>query len=145
MRAKPEEKSFAEFLLQIGNGTYPTCDLDDDETIELPQSIITNTDIVTEIYGNNFESPDHVSKFSKVAILAPRNDHCQEINEKTLSLIPGNTRSYTSVNRLITENDNEELQFPVEFLNSLELTGLPSHKLNLKVGAIVMLLRNLNV
>mgnify|MGYP001024149389 CR=1 FL=1 len=40
MRAKPKEKVFAEFLLQIDHGTYPICDL------ELPQSIITNTDIL---------------------------------------------------------------------------------------------------
>jgi len=33
------------------------------------------------------------------------------------------------VNRLVSENDSEILQFPVEFLDSLELTGLPSNKL----------------
>ena len=33
----------------------------------------------------------------------------------------------------------------MEFLDSLELSGLPPHKLHLKVGAMVMLLRNLNV
>lgn len=32
----------------------------------------------------------------------------------------------------------------MEFLNSLELSGLPPHILKLKTGAIVMLLRNLN-
>jgi len=32
MRAKPEEKAFAEFLYQIDNGAYLTCDLDDDKT-----------------------------------------------------------------------------------------------------------------
>ena len=73
---------FAECFLRVSNGTYPTCDLDDDEIIEL------NTDIVIEIYGNNFGSPDHVSKFSKITILAPRNDHCQEINERIFNFIP---------------------------------------------------------
>lgn len=144
MRAKPEEKEFAKFLLEIGNGTYP-CSEADEETIELPLSVITNTDIVTEIYGKKFNSPEDVLQYSKVAILAPRNDHCQEINKRVLELIPGNVKIYTSLNRLITENDNEELQFPIEFLDSLDLTGLPPHKLELKVGTIVMLLRNLNV
>jgi len=32
-----------------------------------------------------------------------------------------------------------------EFLNTLSPNGLPLHKLELKVGSIVMLLRNLNV
>jgi hypothetical protein len=34
--------------------------------------------------------------------------------------------------------------YPVEFLNSLNLSGLPLHDIKLKVGAVVMLLRNLD-
>ena len=33
---------------------------------------------------------------------------------------------------------------PVEFLNSLDLSGLPSHEVKLKAGAAAMLLRNLD-
>lgn len=141
MRAEAGEKEFSEFLLQIGNGTFPHSD---SGIIELPTSTISE-DIIRDIYGEKFDTPEDVVKFCNVAILAPKNDHCQEINAKILDLIPGETKSYTSVNRLISENDSEILQFPVEFLDSLELTGLPPNKLNLKVGAIVMLLRNMNV
>jgi ATP-dependent DNA helicase PIF1 len=35
--------------------------------------------------------------------------------------------------------------YPQEFLQSLNFTGLPLHELRLKEGAIVMLLRNLNI
>ena len=33
--------------------------------------------------------------------------------------------------------------FPVEFLNSIELTGLPEHELKLKIGTPIILLRNI--
>ena len=34
--------------------------------------------------------------------------------------------------------------YPIEFLNFIKLSGLPDHKLALKVAAPIMLLRNLN-
>jgi len=46
------------------------------------------------------------------------------------------------VDTLITADESEILQFSSEFLDSLEMTGLPSHKLSLKEGAVVILLRN---
>ncbi|XP_046683580.1 uncharacterized protein LOC124369583 [Homalodisca vitripennis] len=38
----------------------------------------------------------------------------------------------------------EAVHFPTEFLNSLKSSGLPPHKIVLKVGCPVILLRNLN-
>jgi hypothetical protein len=35
MRAKTEEKDFSEFLLQIGNGTYPYFNYEDQEVVDL--------------------------------------------------------------------------------------------------------------
>ena len=40
--------------------------------------------------------------------------------------------------------DDYAAYYPVEFLNSLNLSGLPLHYIKLKVGAVVMLLRNLD-
>jgi len=78
------------------------------------------------------------------AILAPKNEHGDEINKRVLDLLPGSSRTYTSVNTFITEDKSKLLQFPSEFLDSLEMTGLPYHGPILKEGAVVMLLRNLN-
>lgn len=140
MPANEEESEFADFPLKIGNGEYPS---NNENLIELPSSIICDADIVSEMYGKNLCTSTSFD-LSKTAILAPKNEHCDEINKKVLDLLPGNARSYTSVNTLISEEKNEVLQFPTEFLNSLEMSGLSPHTLTLKEGTIVMLLRNLN-
>ena len=43
-----------------------------------------------------------------------------------------------------SDNINDNL-YPTEFLNSLNVQGFPLHKLELKVNASVMLLRNLDI
>ena len=39
---------------------------------------------------------------------------------------------------------NKDRLYPLEFLNSLTFSGIPNHKLQLKVGNVIMLLRNIN-
>lgn len=51
--------------------------------------------------------------------------------------------SYKSVDSTMTEDD--AVNYPIEFWNSLEPPGMPQHCLNLKVGSSIILLRNLNV
>ena len=38
-----------------------------------------------------------------------------------------------------------ELKYPTEYLHSLKFPGFPVHKLSLRIGAIVMLIRNLSI
>ena len=51
---------------------------------------------------------------------------------------------YLSIDSLDTNDEQERSNFPIEFLNTLNFSGMPPHELKLKPGAIVMLLRNLN-
>ena len=54
---------------------------------------------------------------------------------------PGEETEYRSVDSAM--NDNEAVHYPVEFLNSLELTEMPTHILRLKVGSPIMILRSI--
>lgn len=40
-------------------------------------------------------------------------------------------------------NEEESITYPNEFLNAIETSGLPLHQLQLKIGAPIILLRNL--
>ena len=56
--------------------------------------------------------------------------------------IPGIKKTYRSINTVLKED--EIVDFPVEMLNSINLSGMPEHIIELKFGVPVMLLRNLN-
>ena len=56
--------------------------------------------------------------------------------------LPGDTITLRSVDSVCDE-DHAAL-YPPEFLNSINVSGLPPHKMNLKTGAPIMLLRNLD-
>jgi ATP-dependent DNA helicase PIF1 len=57
-------------------------------------------------------------------------------------MMPVAARSFYSIDKIMDEE--EATSYPVEFLNSLNTSGLPQHKLTLKVGSPIMLLRNLD-
>jgi ATP-dependent DNA helicase PIF1 len=47
------------------------------------------------------------------------------------------------INKVIDEE--KVLEYPVEFLNFLEISGMPSHELTLKIESPIILLHNLNL
>ena len=52
---------------------------------------------------------------------------------------------YKSIDTVECDTDEHITNYPTEFLNNLTPTGFPPHALSLKEGAIIMLLRNLNI
>jgi ATP-dependent DNA helicase PIF1 len=136
--------SFANILLQIGNGAIPTSP--EDGQIVLPGgscTVVTSTDnLITSIYPNISQNYVRIQWLCERAILAPKNDMVDFINHKILKTIPSEEKTYRSNDR--TQSDEDALQFPTEFLNSLNPPGMPAHVLTLKKGAPVILLRNLD-
>ncbi|XP_074356202.1 uncharacterized protein LOC141695891 [Apium graveolens] len=84
---------------------------------------------------------------SERAILTPTNQTVGHLNSLIVDKLPGESVSYFSVDVAEefgrTDEDLNEA-FPIEYLNSLNVAGMPPHDLKLKVGAVVMPMRNLN-
>ncbi|XP_075170171.1 ATP-dependent DNA helicase PIF1-like [Haematobia irritans] len=59
-------------------------------------------------------------------------------------MLPGNSKIYSSFDEIITDDIRERDNYPVEFLNTLSVSGMPPHKLELKINCIVLLIRNLD-
>lgn len=77
-------------------------------------------------------------------ILCTTNRDCLEINNKIIDELPGANTFYHSADTITSDDEIAETLYTTEFLNSLQLSGLPPHELRLKNGTIVMLIRNLN-
>ena len=142
-RVDPNELNFASYLLRIGEGRERT---NEDGLIRIPDCMLTaeNTieSLVDEVFpdlGNNLNNTDYLVQRS---ILTPKNVDVDMLNLKISEKIEGEAVVYTSADS-IDDDDNAHL-FPTEFLNSLTPNGLPAHKLTLKVGMPIVLLRNLN-
>jgi ATP-dependent DNA helicase PIF1 len=76
------------------------------------------------------------------AILAAKNVNVNELNLKIQHLLPGDMVLYKSIDTAC--DATEAVNCPTEFLNSLYLPSKPPHNLQLKVGSLVILPRDLN-
>ena len=149
-------KEFNDWVLSIGDGTAQGTvhsDDGDSELVEIPHDVLIPRlesaidDIIRSTYPNLATLYSDPAYLRERAIISPKNDTIDEINGRVLSLIPGHEKVYLSSDALVEsskEHGNLDLLYPVEFLNSLQFKGIPPHKLALKIGSPVMLLRNLN-
>jgi len=65
-----------------------------------------------------------------------------------LDLMPGEEKTYLSYDTPLTQNgncDDVDDVHTLEFLNIINALGLPHHKIRLKIGVPIMLLRNIDL
>jgi hypothetical protein len=76
------------------------------------------------------------------------NDDVDSLNQKILNLFPGQTQVFHSADSIPPSahagEDDPMLNYPMEYLNSINCSGLLLAALALKPGCPVMILRNLN-
>ncbi|UYV83807.1 hypothetical protein LAZ67_X000215 [Cordylochernes scorpioides] len=121
---------FSAWLLKLGNGEL-TNDLGlDSDTFEIPSEMVCNGDLVKEIYGDKL-LPSDFEQYTDKAILCPRNVDVDDINNRVLDILEGDSITYFSSDSIddATPEDNES--YPPVFLNSLNPSGMPLHKLKL--------------
>ncbi|CAF1287602.1 unnamed protein product [Rotaria sp. Silwood1] len=135
---------FAQQLLSLGDGKIaadPTTGL-----ITIPNNFCNIVDSIETLKTSVF--PDIRRCFNnhkwlcERAILAPKNGSVNAINLQIQQQLPGVDVSYKSIDTVV--DIDQAVQYPTEFLNSLEPPGMPPHSLVLKVGSPIMLLRILD-
>jgi hypothetical protein len=140
MRANQDESHFAAWLLEVGNGSAD----DLQHNVTIPSECLLRGNLAEEVFGNSVLANEMSTLHTKI-ILCSTNDKVNELNRQIIQKLPGEITVVKSIDQIICEPGEDPTEYPVEFLNTLLTSGLPPHELHLKIGAIAMLLRNLDI
>ena len=102
----------------------------------------TKDDLIESIFPDLQANYINHAWLRERAILAAKNIDIDAINFKIQQSLPGNEILFKSIDT-VTDPD-EAVNYPVEFLNSLDLPRTILHNLRLKIGSLIISLRNLN-
>ncbi|XP_023315514.1 ATP-dependent DNA helicase PIF1-like [Trichogramma pretiosum] len=116
------------------------------QLITMPPTFCTTTasrsQLIQKVFPHLTQNYTSHKWLSERAILAATNNDVHMINYSIQNEIPGEPTTYKSIDTVM--NQDEVVHYPTEFLNSLDLPGMPPHDLTLKIGVPIILLRNIN-
>nr|KAJ0204427.1 hypothetical protein LSAT_V11C500276410 [Lactuca sativa] len=125
-------KSFSNWLLDIGEGNLGGPN-DGEAIVDIPEDILINDpcdpigSLINFVYPSILENFNIAGYFQERAILAPKNEVVQEINDRLLKLIPGEQKEYLSSDSLcqsefVHDQFDANLYSP-DVLNGLKISG----------------------
>ncbi|KAI3914985.1 hypothetical protein MKW98_020532 [Papaver atlanticum] len=139
-------RRLAKWILDIGNGELPAISLDgseDKDWIKIPSDLLIDYTMYPDFMNKRLDR----EYLAERSILVPKNECVHSINSHVLASIPGEEHTYLSADSIGPESSEYHSSivfYDKEFLNKHEESGIASHKLTLKLGVPIMLLRNLN-
>lgn len=151
-----ELEKFAQWVLALGDGKLPVSKRNDESEatwIDIPDDLLIKTtgdkihSIVNEVFPGFASKYTDPSYLASRAIVCPNNSTVDDINDRMVDMVPGEVKEYLSCDTISKSSEHIpdfDLLYPTEFLNSISANNFPAHKLALKKGVTVMLLRNLN-
>jgi len=136
-------RTFTNWLLCLGNNKLETIDEDYIKCPNMMKLLPADTRaMAVAIYPQLHEGQVTNEYLHERAILALRNKEVLLINVMVLSYLQGAQVDFLSAD--FAKDMEVANTYLSEFLNTLEVSGMPSHKLSFKIGAPVMLLCNLD-
>ncbi|GBN97289.1 hypothetical protein AVEN_166347-1 [Araneus ventricosus] len=112
MRAIETERKFSNWLLKIGEGKSG-------DNVMLPDICYpSEQNPVKQLYGDLNLSTIMPEELKGRAILSVTNDAFIDRHNQVLACLAGETVVYEAVDDIVSDDPNDRLTFPVEFLNS---------------------------
>ena len=138
-----DSQEFSDLLLKIGKGKFE----EQEGQIALPPQLCTMINNIEDLINHVYPGIENIALkadcwLCERAILVATNELAATINSLILEKFSAQKIMYKSVDTVV--NQDEAVNYPVEFLNSVTAPGLPAHTISLKVGTPIMLLRNLH-
>jgi hypothetical protein len=103
--------------------------------------------LINTIYDLFSEKHSDSLYLAERAIVYPTNKVTDSINDAIFSMVPGDATIFDSSDSICKTMDHTadaDLLYPSKFLHGIEPPNFPRHRIMLKVGVPVMLLRNIN-
>ena len=135
---------FSDWLHDIGHGIGVTAD--GNITLSPAMTSPTLSDLIDYIYPDvACIPPPSPEYFLDRAILSPRNGDVEDINHTILEKLHGDKRIYLSADTILQADGTQDphASVPAEFLRAMPISGMPPGELRLKVGAPIIIMRNL--
>ena len=136
-----DASEFANNLIMLGDGNINVNSIDNSIKLPVGKMVSNSIELKNNVYPDFQVNYENKEWLSERCILAPINDVVYKINEQLLNEIPEEIKNYKSIDNLANQEDN--INYSTEFLNSLQPSGFPPHNLKLKRGASIILLRNI--
>ncbi|CAG9827254.1 unnamed protein product [Diabrotica balteata] len=124
------EDLFADYLLSVGDGIYG-------ENIKLPSTIKGEGDVVEFVYVH-IQNSIAEGLLTELAIIAPTNEDCAQLNQQVLDFLDGEERVYLNIDKVVSDDINEHLLLPTEFLNKVEGGHLFQKGMNVMLSIFAM-------
>jgi hypothetical protein len=155
-----EQREFAKWVLNVGNASLPAIAEEgvDPDWIKIPSHMKLLVEdcslrgLIRTIYPDHQRHSGNAMYLMQHNILAPKNIDVDEINNAIIKLLSEELNMYQSVDSLAPTEEGASVAarvsmdslYSVNFLNTLQFSGIANHKLEVKVGVPILLLRNLN-
>jgi hypothetical protein len=147
-------------VLNVGDDIFPTITEKegvDPDWIKIPSHMrllakdYNLRGLIRSIYPNHQRHFGDAMYLMQSSIMALKNTDVDEINNAILESLSKELHTYLSADSLasiegasVATKVSMDSLYPMEFLNTLQFSNIANHKLELKVGVPILLLRNLN-
>jgi len=147
MRLAPGQELYSNWITELGEGRNFIPGTDRIHLLDDNMAVYNEEDLIKKVFPPEILADPKAC--TKRTILCPHNLTANRINEKVSNMLPEDivTKVYYSVDKSkksdpldIYASEQDEIN-----LNSISKGTIPEHKMTLKVGSPVMLLRNLSV